>query len=262
MADDDGGAAAEETSVRSAARRQLGIDLTDIQARATSSVVAGRDTVLISPTGSGKSAVYQLSGALLPGTTIVVSPLLALQEDQLAALASLDAGRAAVLSSLRGKRDSAATLQALARGEVEFLLLAPEQLARADVREALAATPIDRFVVDEAHCIDAWGSDFRPEFQRIGPLRRRLGTPPALALTATAAPHVQAEIEASLALEDPVVLTADLRRPNLPLSVQGHASWKEAWDATAADVDGREGTGLVYVSRRQVAEDLARQLDR
>jgi len=249
-------------AVRSAGRRRLGVELTDIQADAARSVVEGRDTLLISPTGSGKSAVYQLSGSLLHGTTIVVSPLLALQEDQLAGLRPLDIGSGAVLSSLHGRRHRTATLDALARGDVEFLLLAPEQLVQADVQKALTAASIDRFVVDEAHCIDAWGADFRPDFQRLGTLRRQLGCPPALALTATAAPHVEEEIIASLVLDDPLVLIGDLRRPNISLRIEGHATWDAAVEATVDGADGREGSGLVYVSRRQVAEDLARRLDR
>ena len=246
---------------RTDARARLHVDLTDLQAEATRDVIEGRDTLLVSPTGSGKSAVYQLAGALLRGTTVVVSPLLALQQDQMAALDRLDVGTAAMLNGLQGRRERRRTLDAIAAGSIEFVLLAPEQLLLVEVRDAMTTAGVDRFVVDEAHCIDAWGPDFRPAFQRLGAIRHALGSPPALALTATAAPHVRSEIIASLELQHPTVLLADLLRRNLALAVAAHADAAEVADAVHADVRGRRGTGIVYVARRRHAEDMAARLE-
>jgi ATP-dependent DNA helicase RecQ len=247
------------SAVRRAGRRHLNVDLSELQAEATTSVVGGRDTLVVSPTGSGKSAVYQLAGAMLEGTSVVVSPLLALQEDQLAALEDLEVGEAAVLSSLRG-RERRTTLDALAAGRLEFLLAAPEQLGRPDVQRALIDGGVDRFVVDEAHCIDTWGSDFRPDFLFLGAVRRAIGTPPALALTATAAPHVRDRIVECLHLRDPSLLVADMRRANIRLAVRHHADASTARDALEADVRQRPGKALVYVGRRRIADELAERL--
>ncbi|CAN5675448.1 hypothetical protein BH20ACT1_BH20ACT1_07710 [soil metagenome] len=126
------------------------------QREAADAVVAGRDTLLVMPTGSGKSAVYQIAGALLPGWTLVVSPLIALQQDQVASLDDADVGRAAAANSALGAGRRHRLLDELAAGDIEFIFVAPEQLANDETRAELAAHPPSLFVVDEAHCVSLW----------------------------------------------------------------------------------------------------------
>ena len=243
------------------ARRDMAIRLRPLQREALDSVLAGRDTLLVSPTGSGKSAVYQLAGALLAGTTVVVSPLIALQEDQHVRFADINIGNAVTINSLRGRRRRADALARVASGEAQFVLLGPEQLRTADVRAALSNVLIDRFIVDEAHCIDSWGPDLRPDFTALGAARRLLGDPPVLALTATAAPHVRAGIIGALRMTDPVEVVAGAERPNVDLEITRHASRDDAVDALVSEVMATPGRGLVYVGARREAEKLAPRLD-
>ena len=244
------------------ARHRLGISLTAVQRRAVSSVLAGRDTLVVSPTGSGKSAVYQLTGAMTDGITVIVSPLIALQEDQLANLRRLDLGDAVVISSLRGAPARTSALARLGDPGVQFVLLGPEQLARQDVRLALRARRIDRLVVDEAHCVDLWGPDLRPDYLALGAVRRDLGSPPVLAVTATAPPFVRTEIADVLGMEQPVEIVAPAERRNIELAVVRHGTRDALEEAIVEEAAGRSGTGLIYVGRRRDAEALARRLDK
>jgi ATP-dependent DNA helicase RecQ len=243
------------------ARRRLGFSVTNVQRRAVSSVLDGRDTLLISPTGSGKSAVYQLTGAMSEGVTVVVSPLIALQEDQVAGIRTLEVGDAVVINSLRGARARTRALARLGDPDVEFVLLGPEQLFRPDVRSALRERGIDRLVVDEAHCVDLWGPDLRPHYLVLGAVRRDLGSPPVLAATATAPPYVRAEIADVLHMDKPVEIVAPAERRNIELAVVHHGSRGALEEAVIDEASRRQGTGLVYVGRRRDAEMLAARLD-
>jgi ATP-dependent DNA helicase RecQ len=247
-------------SIESAGREQLGIELTDLQARALEATIGGRNTLVVSPTGSGKSAIYQLAGSLLEGTTVVVSPLIALQQDQQEALSCTGVGRAVVVNSVGGSGQRADSLRTVASGKADFVLLGPEQLSSRDVLEVLSDLHLDRIVIDEAHCVDAWGPDFRPDFLRIGPVREALGRPPVLALTATAAPHVRAQIIEVLGMDDATVLAAPPERRNIHLSIVSHPDRAAARDAVLGDVASRPGSGLVYAPTRTVAEELAADL--
>ena len=170
------------------ARAALGHDeLRPGQAEAASAVVAGRDVLAVMPTGSGKSAIYQLAGSLASGTVIVISPLLALQRDQIAALDGRMGGARALNSTLTTK-EHRELLDAAEAGEVRFLLMAPEQLANPDTLSRLAEIGVALMVVDEAHCIASWGHDFRPEYLMLGERRHALGDPPVLALTNLSSP--------------------------------------------------------------------------
>jgi ATP-dependent DNA helicase RecQ len=238
----------------------MGIELTSVQRDAVESVLAGRDTLLVSPTGSGKSAVYQVAGALLDGTTVIVSPLIALQEDQLAGLADLGIGEAVAVHSAGPDRARRRALRQVARGQAEFVLLGPEQLASAHVRDVLSSVTIDRFIVDEAHCVDAWGPDFRPDYAALGWMRAELGDPPVLALTATAAPHVREEICRVLRMRAPEIVVAGAERRNIDLAVHAHPDTEGTRAAVVHDALTMVGTGLVYVPTRRATEELAAAL--
>src|SRR5215210_9205271 len=174
------------------------------QREAIECVLDGRDTLVVMSTGSGKSAIYQIAGLLTPGATVVVSPLIALQRDQVEDLAERAAGGAAELNSRVPASERERALAELAEDALEFLFLAPEQLANRDVLDQLAVARPSLLVVDEAHCISEWGHDFRPDYLRLGAAVEALGRPTVLALTATAAPPVRDEIVERLGLRDPV----------------------------------------------------------
>src|SRR5919112_1736119 len=182
--------------IERAAREVLGFErLRPGQAEAIESVLAGRDTLAVLSTGSGKSAIYQIAGLLTKGATLVVSPLIALQRDQVEHLRERALGAAQLNSSIP-------------EGE------------RAEALAELAGARPTLVVVDEAHCISEWGHDFRPDYLRLGAAVETLGHPPVLALTATAAPPVRAEIVERLGLRDAEVVVRGFDRPNIDLAVE------------------------------------------
>ncbi|HLM64715.1 MAG TPA: RecQ family ATP-dependent DNA helicase [Acidimicrobiales bacterium] len=249
---------------RRAAARALGIDqLTPEQATAIRAVERGDDVIVVLPTGAGKSAIYQVAGARRDGPTLVVSPLIALQEDQLARLdAARDVlGEAAALHSLLSEGRQREALERFAAGELRYLFLAPEQLHDPEVVDALAVARPGLLVVDESHCVVSWGNDFRPAFLAIGLARPRLGDPPVLALTASAAPAVRVEIAERLAMQDPTTVVAGVVRPNIHLSVDNAADHDEAEARLVEAVADLAGSGLVYVAKRADADRLAGLLD-
>ncbi len=243
------------------ASQGLGIEqLRPGQQDAAAAVVARRDTLLVMPTGSGKSAVYQIAAALIPGWALVVSPLIALQADQVSSLEDADVGRPAALNSQLGDARRRHVFDDVASGDVEFVLVAPEQLANEETRAALAAQPPSLFVVDEAHCISSWGHDFRPDYLRLGHVADELGRPPVLALTATASPVVREEIVARLGLRDPKVIVHGFDRPNLRLEVENHHHERDKRKALVDHVRAQDPPGIVYVATRKETEALAELL--
>jgi ATP-dependent DNA helicase RecQ len=233
------------------------------QREAIESVLAGRDTLVVMSTGSGKSAIYQIAGLLIEGATVVVSPLIALQRDQVDDLAERAAGGAAQLNSTVPASERDRALAELAENALEFLFLAPEQLANEEVLAELAVAHPSLLVVDEAHCISEWGHDFRPEYLRVGAAAEALGRPPILALTATAAPPVRDEIAERLALRDPAVLVRGFDRPNLHLAVErfhGEQGAERKLRALLDAVEAAPKPGIVYVATRRQAEELAGSL--
>ncbi|MEE1941203.1 ATP-dependent DNA helicase RecQ [Streptomyces sp. TRM 70361] len=230
------------------------------QAGAMAEVLRGRDTLVVMPTGAGKSAVYQVPAVLLPGPTVVVSPLIALQRDQTEGLRESDAPGAVAINSDQAAAETADAWRAVRRGDAEYLLLSPEQLAKDEVVERLARLSPSLFVVDEAQCISSWGHDFRPDYLRLGHVVRRLGRPTVLALTATAAPPVREEITDRLGMADPARIVAGFDRPNLRLEGHRFTDDEEKHRAVAERAAAEPGPGIVYTATRREAEDCAARL--
>lgn len=224
-------------------------------------VLAGHDALVVMPTGSGKSAVYQVPAMLLDGPTVVVSPLISLQRDQVAGLlARAGAGAAAQANSSLSEKALDAAFDALRAGEVEFFFLAPEQLSKPEVLDALAEARPSLFVVDEAHCISSWGHDFRPDYLRLHSAVERVGRPRVLALTATASPPVREEIVSRLRLRDAEQIVAGFDRPNLALEVQSFRDDEQRREAVVLRAMGEAKPGLVYTATRKSAEQYAEAL--
>jgi ATP-dependent DNA helicase RecQ len=173
------------------------------QREAVEALLSGKDTLAVMPTGSGKSAIYQIAGRLISGPTVVISPLIALQTDQVESLEGSPAGEAAETNSTVPAEERRKALKQFADGGLEFLFLAPEQFANPETLQNVLAGEPTLFVVDEAHCVSSWGHDFRPAYLRLGAVVDALGHPPVLALTATASPPVREEIVDQLHMKQP-----------------------------------------------------------
>ena len=252
--------------IRETAEQVLGFtDFRPGQEEAMQAVAAGRDTLAVLPSGAGKSAVYTVAGLLLDGPVLIVSPLIALQRDQVQRLEELGeeaVGRAAVLNSSLSDGAQQEVLDDLRNGTVRFCFLAPEQLAKPEVVEAIRTATPALFVVDEAHCVSAWGHDFRPDYLRLGGVVQQLGHPTVLALTATAAPPVRAEIVERLEMADPEVVVAGFDRPEIRLEVEPHADAHGKHTAVLDRVTEltQQGTGILYSATRRGTEEFAEEL--
>src|SRR3954454_23395290 len=227
------------------------------QREAIESVLEGRDTLAVMATGSGKSAIYEISGLLKPGVTVVISPLIALQRDRVEAIEERTPGEAAGVNSNVAQSDRREAMEEFTEGELEYLFLAPEQLANEEVLDEIRAAGPSLIVVDEAHCISEWGHDFRPDYLRLGAFVEAMGHPTVLALTATASPPVRDEICERLHLRDPLVIVRGFDRPNIWLGVERF--YEEAPKRRALIEATRESDkpGLVYAATRRLAEELA-----
>ena len=215
-------------------------------------LAAGRDVLAVLPTGGGKSAIYELAGMLRAGPTIVVSPLIALQDDQLAHLRAAGL-RAIVLNSQQAAGARAAALLASCDSDT-FVFLAPEQLANGETRDTLRRAGPGLFAVDEAHLISQWGRDFRPDYLLLGAQAESLGAPVRLALTATAAPPVRQEIVERLGLHDPVVVIGDFDRPHLYLSARHVSTVPDKERELVRAAREFTGPGIVYAATHASAQ--------
>lgn len=228
------------------------------QKEAMCALLEGRDVLLVSPTGSGKSLSYQVAGVLLEGVTVVISPLLALQQDQIHGLGTEHPElRAERISSAESEAHREEVLQRAAADELEFLFLSPEQLANSEVRAALAEVAPSLVAVDEAHCVSTWGHDFRPDYQRLGELLADLGSPPVIAMTATAAPPVRDDIVDRLRLRDHELVVTGFARDNIALSVERLVTESDQQRTVLDLVAERSGAGIVYCRTRGAAEHYA-----
>ena len=209
----------EVAATPAAAALRLGIQqLHPEQEQVVADVRAGRDVLLVLPTGFGKSACYQVPSMLLPKPVVVVSPLVALLQDQHLRLVSKGIRCVRLDGTVRGPARRAAMAEIAAGGPL-LVMTTPETLGSTDPREALIASGVSLVAIDEAHCISEWGYDFRPEYRRLGQRIRELGAPPILALTATATPLVRDAIVRSLGMRDPAVVAASPHRSNLAFEV-------------------------------------------
>jgi ATP-dependent DNA helicase RecQ len=229
--------------------------LRDGQQQVIDSVLDGKDTLAIMPTGSGKSLCYQLPARLLKGTAIVVSPLISLMQDQLDKLEALGI-RAAQLNSSLAAAEEEAALGALAAGELEIVFCTPERLAQPDFLAVLKRIAIDLFVVDEAHCISQWGHDFRPAYIDMAAALAALGRPTVLALTATATEDVVDDIRKQLGRPRMQVINTGIYRPNLHYAVAQVTNLEEKTAAALRLVADAQGAGIVYAATVKAAEEL------
>ena len=250
-----------QREIEEIARQRGGFEaLYPVQADAIRSITGGKDTLIVMPTGSGKSAIYQIAAYIIPGTTVVVSPLIALQYNQVGAIDTLELGDAAAINSSLRAAAKAETFAKLQAEELEFLFLAPEQFNNERILEDLKATNVSLFVVDEAHCISEWGHDFRPDYLKLGAVIEELGHPPILALTATASPPVREEIIEALGMRQPTVIVHGFDRPNIWLGVERFKDESQKQERLIERVVEAAKPGIVYAATRRRVEELAAAL--
>ena len=231
------------------------------QEAAVESVLSGRDTMVVLPTGGGKSLCYQVPALMLPKLTVVISPLISLMKDQVDALAARGLPATFVNSTLTSSQISDRLARAI-RGEVKLLYVAPERFDAGTTAERLRDAGVSLLAVDEAHCISEWGHDFRPSYLRIAQVRERLGSPTTIALTATATPHVRRDIVTQLALESPTTIITGFDRKNLTYHVVPTRTDQDKDDALVHLLKQHEGLSVVYASTRKAVERIAMLLDR
>jgi ATP-dependent DNA helicase RecQ len=238
------------------------------QQEAVEAVLTGRDAVVLLPTGAGKSSCYQVPAVLLArqgaGTTIVVSPLIALMIDQVASLQARGIA-AAALHSHQEDDERRDVIAALLRGELAVLYISPERAVQDGFLRLIARARIALLAIDEAHCVSEWGHDFRPEYMRLRELRDVVRVP-TIALTATATPRVMAEIVQSLQLRTPAIVRGDFRRPNLAFEVQQHKGDETRYLATIEALEQagvrapNGGRAIIYCATRKKTEAVAERL--
>ena len=223
------------------------------------SVLSGEDTLVIMPTGGGKSLCYQLPGLLRPGLTLVISPLIALMKDQVDSLGVLDLPVTAI-HSLMGLREQEETLKRMTTGEYRLVYVSPERLRNRLFQEALRQTTVSMVAVDEAHCISQWGHDFRPDYLRIGQVLNRLGRPQTIALTATATERVRSDIIEQLGLRVPRQFITGFDRRNLFWEVTVAVSGVQKLAIIRERLTGLTGAAIIYTGTRKNVERLVKKL--
>ncbi|CAN5225254.1 hypothetical protein BH09GEM1_BH09GEM1_36200 [soil metagenome] len=231
------------------------------QERAVSSVLAGRDTLVVLPTGGGKSICYQVPALVLPGLTVVVSPLISLMKDQVDALTA----RGIPATFLNSTLTSAEVSQRMTRvvsGEIKMLYVAPERFDFGSAAERLKDVGVSLLAIDEAHCISEWGHDFRPSYLRVAQVRERLGWPPAVALTATATAHVRTDIVKQLRLENAETIITGFDRTNLKYHVIPTKSDADKDEALIGVLREHKGVAIIYAATRRNVEKVTVTLEK
>src|SRR5688572_18446098 len=246
----------ELTRMRRTLRETFGLDkLRPGQAEVMRSVLEGNNTLAIMPTGAGKSLCYQLPSLHLPGTTVVVSPLISLMKDQVDKLE--EAGlEAAQLNSALTAEEHQENLEQIHTEETDFIFVTPERFTDQEFLGELRKRSINFVVIDEAHCISDWGHDFRPAYLSLGAAVKTLGAPPVLALTATATPEVTADIEKQLDLGKLQVVKTGIYRPNLQFEVKRVTNELEKHQELVRILNEHEGVGIIYCATVKTVEEL------
>jgi ATP-dependent DNA helicase RecQ len=230
-------------------------DLRPGQAEIMEAVLAGRDTLAIMPTGSGKSLTYQVPALVMEGPTLVVSPLLALIEDQYGKLKA--AGVPIVrIDSTRTAKERAADLAAVREGSIRIVMITPESVNTPATQEALAGVKFSLFCVDEAHCVSQWGHDFRPSYLGLRRAANVLGRPPILGLTATATPAISDDVLVQLGMKDPKVCRVSFHRPNLAFDVRKVAGEADKLRQLGKLIQRLRRPGIVYCATVRAVDDL------
>ncbi|HEY0726457.1 MAG TPA: ATP-dependent DNA helicase RecQ [Pyrinomonadaceae bacterium] len=246
----------ELTRMRRTLRDTFGLDkLRRGQAEVIRSVLEGNNTLAIMPTGAGKSLCYQLPSLHLPGTTVVVSPLISLMKDQVDKLR--DAGlEAAQLNSALTTQEHDENLEQIKTEQSDFIFITPERFTDQEFLAELRRKTINFVVIDEAHCISEWGHDFRPAYLSLGAAVKTLGSPPVLALTATATTEVTADIEKQLDLGKLQIVKTGIYRPNIYFEVKRVTNEREKHEELVRILNENEGVGIIYAATVKTVEAL------
>ncbi|HEY3133135.1 MAG TPA: ATP-dependent DNA helicase RecQ, partial [Gemmatimonadaceae bacterium] len=231
------------------------------QEAAVSAVLDGRDTVVVLPTGGGKSLCFQVPALMLPGLTVVVSPLISLMKDQVDALKARGLPAAFINSTLTASQVSD-RLARVDRGEIKLLYVAPERFDSGRTAERLRKAGVSLLAIDEAHCISQWGHDFRPSYLRVKKVHAALGSPTTIALTATATPEVRRDIARELALRNPSTIITGFDRPNLTYYVVPVKNDDDKEQRLVEILRSRDGLAVIYASTRRAVDQLTRVLER
>ncbi len=231
----------------------------DEQEKIIDSVIKGEDTFVIMPTGGGKSLCYQLPALMLPGVTIIISPLIALMKNQVDQLRSFGTENIAhFLNSSLSKGDITKVKKDVSSGDTKLLYIAPETLKKEETIEFLKSINISFVAVDEAHCISEWGHDFRPEYRRIKQMIKEIKDVPMMALTATATPKVQQDIQKNLQMGDALVYKSSFNRTNLYYEVRPKGKKNDVLKDIVSYINTRKGkTGIIYCLSRKKVEEIA-----
>ena len=225
-----------------------------VQDQVVSRVLDGQSTLAVMPTGAGKSLTYQLPAVMLPGTCVVISPLIALMHDQLRS-ALANGIRAATLTSVDADREQ--TIDRFRAGELDLLYVAPERASQGHFRELLSKAPVCLFAIDEAHCVSEWGHDFRPDYRALRPLMDAFPDVPRLALTATADAQTRADVLAQLGIPADGLIVAGFDRPNIRYAIRHRDNPVRQLTTLMAE---QPGPGIVYAPTRKKVEELADKL--
>ncbi|MFE8695619.1 RecQ family ATP-dependent DNA helicase [Cytobacillus sp. FJAT-53684] len=225
------------------------------QKEVITSILDGKHTIAMLPTGTGKSLCYQLSGYLLKGQIVIISPLLSLMQDQVEQLMMNGEKSVIAFNSFLTQEEKYQALLHL--NKYKFIFLSPEMLQSESIIKRLGEQQIGLFVIDEAHCISQWGYDFRPDYLKLGDVREKLGNPLTLALTATATPEVKEDLIESLGLGNWNEFIYSVDRPNISLSVETISSYQDKTERLVELIKNLKGPGIIYFSSKKVSEQMA-----